>query len=170
MAERAPPPRSTWRDPIMDRPAFGGGATCESCPSIDLRAWHRQGRLDAGNFHGHGHAARKRRCRGSTIRSKKSACALQDRATADELSMRHLGAVRRMGNNRIWRRRRRRRVEWRIYEGVFLGRFNKCQRAPSHQCQIVPAVGHLDALIQTVCARRAKVAQASSSAAPSVCK
>ena len=37
----------------------------------------------------------------------------------------------------------------------------------AHQCRIVPAgVGYLDELVQTVCARRTKVAQASSSAAP----
>jgi hypothetical protein len=30
------------------RPALGGGATCESCPSIDVLEWHRQGRLESG--------------------------------------------------------------------------------------------------------------------------
>jgi hypothetical protein len=32
----------------MARRALGGRATCESCPSIDVREWHRQGRLDSG--------------------------------------------------------------------------------------------------------------------------
>jgi hypothetical protein len=32
----------------MARPTLGGGATCESCPSIDVREWHRQGRLQSG--------------------------------------------------------------------------------------------------------------------------
>jgi hypothetical protein len=32
----------------MARPADGGRATCESCMSIDVRRWHREGRLRAG--------------------------------------------------------------------------------------------------------------------------
>ena len=35
----------------MARPAYGGRTTCESCKSIDVRHWHRSGRLLAGlNF------------------------------------------------------------------------------------------------------------------------
>jgi hypothetical protein len=33
---------------LMARRALGGRATCESCPSIDVREWHRQGRLHSG--------------------------------------------------------------------------------------------------------------------------
>jgi len=29
----------------MARPAYGGRITCESCTSIDVRRWHREGRL-----------------------------------------------------------------------------------------------------------------------------
>lgn len=32
----------------MARPAFRGRPTCESCLSIDMRRWHREGRLTAG--------------------------------------------------------------------------------------------------------------------------
>jgi hypothetical protein len=32
----------------MHRWPFGGRTTCESCMSIDVRLWHRQGRLRAG--------------------------------------------------------------------------------------------------------------------------
>jgi hypothetical protein len=32
----------------MGRPAYGGRTTCESCKSIDVRRWHREGRLRAG--------------------------------------------------------------------------------------------------------------------------
>src|SRR5262245_30351200 len=32
----------------MARPAYGGRTTCESCKSIDVRLWHREGRLGAG--------------------------------------------------------------------------------------------------------------------------
>src|SRR4030095_13740060 len=32
----------------MARPAYGGRTTCESCKSIDVRRWHREGRLRAG--------------------------------------------------------------------------------------------------------------------------
>jgi hypothetical protein len=32
----------------MARPAYGGRPTCESCKSIDVRRWHREGRLRAG--------------------------------------------------------------------------------------------------------------------------
>jgi hypothetical protein len=32
----------------MGRPAYGGRATCESCKSIDVRRWHRNGLLSAG--------------------------------------------------------------------------------------------------------------------------
>ena len=32
----------------MARPACGGRTTCESCPSIDVRQWHREGRLYPG--------------------------------------------------------------------------------------------------------------------------
>lgn len=31
----------------MVRPAYGGRRTCESCVSIDVRRWHREGRLHA---------------------------------------------------------------------------------------------------------------------------
>ena len=30
------------------RRAYGGRTTCESCPSIDVRQWHREGRLHPG--------------------------------------------------------------------------------------------------------------------------
>jgi hypothetical protein len=32
----------------MARPAYGGRPTCEGCRSIDVRRWHREGRLHAG--------------------------------------------------------------------------------------------------------------------------
>jgi hypothetical protein len=32
----------------MARPAYGGRPTCEGCKSIDVRRWHREGRLHAG--------------------------------------------------------------------------------------------------------------------------
>jgi hypothetical protein len=32
----------------MARPAYGGRTTCESCKSIDVRRWHREGLLRAG--------------------------------------------------------------------------------------------------------------------------
>jgi hypothetical protein len=32
----------------MARPAYGGRPTCESCKSINVRRWHREGRLHAG--------------------------------------------------------------------------------------------------------------------------
>ena len=32
----------------MSRPAYGGRTTCESCKSIDVRRWRREGRLRAG--------------------------------------------------------------------------------------------------------------------------
>jgi hypothetical protein len=35
---------------LMARPAYGGRATCESCKSIDVRRWHREGRLRAGRY------------------------------------------------------------------------------------------------------------------------
>jgi hypothetical protein len=35
---------------LMARPAYGGRRTCESCKSIDVRRWHREGRLSAGQF------------------------------------------------------------------------------------------------------------------------
>jgi hypothetical protein len=35
----------------MARPAYGGRTTCESCTSIDVRRWHRQGRLHAGQHY-----------------------------------------------------------------------------------------------------------------------
>jgi hypothetical protein len=34
----------------MARPAYGGRKTCESCTSIDVRRWHREGRLGAGQY------------------------------------------------------------------------------------------------------------------------
>jgi hypothetical protein len=34
----------------MARPAYGGRPTCEGCRSIDVRRWHREGRLKAGGF------------------------------------------------------------------------------------------------------------------------
>ena len=36
------------RGHLMARPAYGGRTTCESCPSIDVRQWHREGRLYPG--------------------------------------------------------------------------------------------------------------------------
>jgi hypothetical protein len=34
----------------MARPAYGGRTTCESYISIDVRRWHREGRLRAGQY------------------------------------------------------------------------------------------------------------------------
>src|SRR5271169_1920369 len=34
----------------MGRPAYGALSTCESCRSIDVRRWHREGRLTAGQY------------------------------------------------------------------------------------------------------------------------
>jgi len=34
----------------MARPAYGGRTTCESCKSIDVRRWHREGLLDSGRY------------------------------------------------------------------------------------------------------------------------
>jgi hypothetical protein len=34
----------------MGRPAYGARNTCESCSSIDVRRWHREGRLFAGQY------------------------------------------------------------------------------------------------------------------------
>jgi hypothetical protein len=34
----------------MARRAYGGRTTCESCKSIDVRRWHREGRLRAGQY------------------------------------------------------------------------------------------------------------------------
>jgi hypothetical protein len=34
----------------MARPYRSGRATCESCKSIDVRRWHREGRLHAGQY------------------------------------------------------------------------------------------------------------------------
>jgi hypothetical protein len=34
----------------MARPAYGFRTTCESCVSIDVRRWHREGRLQAGQY------------------------------------------------------------------------------------------------------------------------
>jgi hypothetical protein len=34
----------------MGRPAYGGRITCESCTSIDVRCWHREGRLRPGQY------------------------------------------------------------------------------------------------------------------------
>jgi hypothetical protein len=34
----------------MARPAYGGRTTCESCIRIDVRRWHREGRLHAGEY------------------------------------------------------------------------------------------------------------------------
>jgi len=34
----------------MARPAYGGRTTCESCKSIDVRRWQREGRLHAGKY------------------------------------------------------------------------------------------------------------------------
>src|ERR1700730_2053784 len=34
----------------MARPAYGGRTTCESCKSIDVRCWHREGRLRPGQY------------------------------------------------------------------------------------------------------------------------
>src|SRR5262249_32937085 len=35
---------------MMGRPAYGGRTSCDSCKSIDVRRWHREGRLSAGHF------------------------------------------------------------------------------------------------------------------------
>ena len=34
----------------MGRPAYGARPTCESCKSIDVRRWHREGRLADGQY------------------------------------------------------------------------------------------------------------------------
>jgi hypothetical protein len=34
----------------MARPSYGGRPTCEGCKSIDVRRWHREGRLRAGQY------------------------------------------------------------------------------------------------------------------------
>src|SRR6476469_9533931 len=34
----------------MARPAHGGRRTCEGCKSIDVRRWHRNGQLRAGQY------------------------------------------------------------------------------------------------------------------------
>jgi hypothetical protein len=34
----------------MGRHAYGARATCESCKSIDVRRWHREGRLSPGQY------------------------------------------------------------------------------------------------------------------------
>ena len=34
----------------MARDAYGGRTTCESCQSIDVRRWHRAGRLKPGQI------------------------------------------------------------------------------------------------------------------------
>jgi hypothetical protein len=34
----------------MARPAYGGRTTCESCIAIDVRRWHREGLLRAGQY------------------------------------------------------------------------------------------------------------------------
>jgi hypothetical protein len=34
----------------MGRPAYGARPSCESCKSIDVRRWHREGRLSAGQY------------------------------------------------------------------------------------------------------------------------
>ena len=34
----------------MGRPAYGALSTCESCESIDVRRWHREARLTAGQY------------------------------------------------------------------------------------------------------------------------
>jgi hypothetical protein len=34
----------------MARPAYGGRPTCEGCKSIDVRRWHREGRLRSGHI------------------------------------------------------------------------------------------------------------------------
>jgi hypothetical protein len=34
----------------MVRPAYGARTTCESCKSIDVRQWHREGRLSPGQY------------------------------------------------------------------------------------------------------------------------
>jgi hypothetical protein len=39
-----------WRGEVMARPAYGGRTTCESCTSIDVRRWHRRGRLRPGQY------------------------------------------------------------------------------------------------------------------------
>jgi hypothetical protein len=35
---------------LMGRPPYGARATCESCKSIDVRHWHREGLLSAGQY------------------------------------------------------------------------------------------------------------------------
>ena len=34
----------------MGRPPYGARTACESCKSIDVRRWHREGRLSAGQY------------------------------------------------------------------------------------------------------------------------
>jgi hypothetical protein len=34
----------------MGRPPYGARTACESCRSIDVRRWHREGRLSAGQY------------------------------------------------------------------------------------------------------------------------
>jgi hypothetical protein len=34
----------------MGRPAYGGRTTCESCKSVDVRRWQREGRLRPGQY------------------------------------------------------------------------------------------------------------------------
>jgi hypothetical protein len=40
--------QTTSEGDLIARPALGGRMICESCPSIDMRQWHRQGRLFPG--------------------------------------------------------------------------------------------------------------------------
>ena len=35
---------------VLGRPAYGGRRTCESCAWIDVRRWHREGRLRSGQL------------------------------------------------------------------------------------------------------------------------
>jgi len=42
--------RRTCGVSLMARPARGGRTTCEACISIDVRRWHREGRLRAGQY------------------------------------------------------------------------------------------------------------------------
>ena len=38
------------RGSLMGRPAYGARTTCKSCKSIDVRRWHREGLLSAGQY------------------------------------------------------------------------------------------------------------------------
>jgi hypothetical protein len=56
----------------MARPAYGGRTTCESCTSIDVRRWHREGRLQAGQYFSQSWSLGAELARISGSRSRKS--------------------------------------------------------------------------------------------------